>query len=79
MDSRETSTERALAGGGLRAVRREHGLRVRVGGLAIWSADSSAALLATLTQVFGDVVEEALQVQLGRRLTTYHLFVAEVD
>lgn len=46
------------------------------GSAAVWSADSSAALLDALKLLFAYVTEHALQVQLGSRLTTYHLFVA---
>lgn len=46
------------------------------GVLAIWSADWSAELLDGLKFVFADVSELAVQVQLGSRLTTYHLVVA---
>ncbi len=49
---------------------RERGL------LAIWSADSSRSLSESVSDVFGRCDERTLPVRLGRRDTTYHLFLA---
>jgi spermidine synthase len=47
------------------------------GGLvAVWSADTSPALTATLESVFGSAREHVLPVTLQSRPTTYHLFLA---
>ncbi|GAA4618449.1 spermidine synthase [Saccharopolyspora hordei] len=46
------------------------------GTLAIWSADTSPELRAALEEVFGGCEERAIPVRLGRRETTYHLFLA---
>jgi spermidine synthase len=58
-----TACRDALAAGGL---------------VAVWSADSSPTLTATLETVFGSTRELALPVTLQTRLTTYHLFLAFV-
>jgi len=50
---------------------------LREGGLlAIWSADCSPSLTRRIEDVFGRCDERALPVRLGRRDTTYHLFLA---
>ncbi|MFC7343751.1 spermidine synthase [Saccharopolyspora griseoalba] len=46
------------------------------GTLAVWSADTSEPLLAAMREVFGECAELAIPVSLGRRETTYHLFVS---
>jgi spermidine synthase len=49
---------------------------LRAGGvLAVWSADAAPALLDAMGRAFGRVDEEVVPVRLGRRLTTYHVFV----
>ncbi len=64
------------------AVYREEFLRrcydaTRPGGItAVWSADTSDELSATLAAVFGDCDEQKIPVTLGRRETSYHLFLA---
>ncbi len=42
---------------------------------AIWSCAASAALARTMQAVFGRVDEVVVPVRLGRRQTTYHLFL----
>lgn len=50
---------------------------LREGGLlAIWSADSSPSLSEAIGDVFAHCDERSLPVRLGRRDTTYHLFLA---
>lgn len=50
---------------------------LREGGvLAIWSADPSRSLSEAVSDVFGRCDERTLPVRLGRRDTTYHLFLA---
>ena len=49
---------------------REHGL------LAVWSADSSSTLTSALDEVYGSCTERRIPVELGRRSTSYHLFLA---
>lgn len=50
---------------------------LREGGLlAIWSADSSPSLSEAVSDVFGRCDERSLPVRLGRRDTTYQLFLA---
>lgn len=46
------------------------------GVLAVWSAGPSDDLTQALRAVFADVVEQAIPVRLGNRLTTYHLYLA---
>ncbi|MEJ7741458.1 MAG: hypothetical protein WKF73_02240 [Nocardioidaceae bacterium] len=46
------------------------------GVLAVWSAGLSDDLTQALRAVFADVVEQAIPVRLGNRLTTYHLYLA---
>ncbi len=46
------------------------------GRLAVWSADSSPALTATLDAVFGSSTELVHPVTLQSRATTYHVFLA---
>jgi spermidine synthase len=48
----------------------------RRGLVAVWSADTSPALTATLEAVFGSTQELALPVVLQTRHTTYHVFLA---
>jgi spermidine synthase len=43
--------------------------------IAVWSAEASSALLGALGRAFERVDEEVVPVRLGRRLTTYHVFV----
>lgn len=56
-----------------RTALREHGL------LAVWSGDSSPSLTSALEQVYGSCTERRVPVELGRRRTTYHLFLAEAS
>lgn len=50
---------------------------LRQGGqLAVWSSDSAPSLREAINDVFGQCDERAIAVRLGRRDTTYHLFLA---
>lgn len=49
---------------------REHGL------LTVWSADSAPTLTSALDEVFRCCVERRVPVELGRRRTSYHLYIA---
>lgn len=49
---------------------REHGL------LAVWSGDSSSTLTSALDEVYGSCTERRIPVELARRSTSYHLFLA---
>lgn len=49
---------------------------LRAGGIvAVWSADASRDLLDAMGRAFVRVEEEVVPVRLGRRLTTYHVFL----
>jgi len=49
---------------------------IRPGGLlAVWSAETSPALVAAIETVFGRCEERRIPVRLGRRQATYHLFL----
>lgn len=48
------------------------------GVLAVWSSESAPALHSALQRVFGDVEHVESPVTLGRRDTTYHLYLGSV-